>query len=194
MLIAHLETCQSCAHFYHQLEQVVSNSPGVALPDEYLPDDLEALAKQVIIAIPQEKSGLMGFVTTLWPFGKKAESQSSLQRAGQKGSTQFPHVQRPQSGGTKKQSTSQNSSTISQEQEALSTSTRLRNISRFQTTSDDQQGISQGISLGSKFGVNVPSRQQVEEQPLTLAESIRRKVLESVTPPASKSSETRSNF
>jgi hypothetical protein len=62
MLMQHLDSCDSCQRFHHQLEQVIQSTPEVPLPDECLPSNIEALAKRVLDEIPHEKPGFLSMM------------------------------------------------------------------------------------------------------------------------------------
>src|SRR5579871_3687445 len=68
MMIQHVESCDSCQRFQHQLEQIIQSTPEVPLPDECLPSNLEALAKRIMVEIPQEKPGFMSMLKSMLPF------------------------------------------------------------------------------------------------------------------------------
>src|SRR5688572_13774480 len=65
-VMAHLESCDSCSRFQHQLEQVIQSAPEVPLPDECLPSNLEALAKRIMVETPQEKPGFLSMIKGLF--------------------------------------------------------------------------------------------------------------------------------
>ncbi len=48
MVGAHLESCESCAKFHHQLQQVIMAAEEVPLPDEMSPSPPEALARNIM--------------------------------------------------------------------------------------------------------------------------------------------------
>jgi predicted regulator of Ras-like GTPase activity (Roadblock/LC7/MglB family) len=222
MLTAHIESCDSCARFQHQLDQVVQGTPDVALPDECLPSNLEALAKRIMDQIPQEKPGFFGMFKNLFGGGggggkkasapakggkqaaakgkgqpEKGKAQQSKSGKGKAvpviseaaesddslaGGSQFPHVRRRAEDAAKDAKGGKNKpvQAVQVDEELLATSTRLKNLQQKLQPVDEPQAQSQGMSLGSKFGMNVPMREsgQSEDAPLTLAESIRRKMVE----------------
>src|ERR1035437_9562163 len=75
MLMQHLESCDSCHRFQHQLDQVIQSTAEVPLPDECLPSNLEALAKRIMVEIPQEKPGFMSMLKGMFPFLNGAPPQ-----------------------------------------------------------------------------------------------------------------------
>ncbi len=69
MVGAHLESCESCAKFHHQLQQVIMAAEEVPLPDEMSPSPPEALARNIMEGLPQPKSSPFAFISKL--FAKK---------------------------------------------------------------------------------------------------------------------------
>ncbi len=199
MVLAHVEQCDSCARFQHQLDQVIQSAPEVPLPDECLPATLESLAKRIINELPQQKAGLLGIFDAIFPFfgklaaspakpkakpkaaGKDKQKQTQSQSQSQEeqsdslsGQGMFPHVRRQDTPARSAKKA------VTIDEELLATSARLRSQKQKLQGLEEPQALSQGQSLGTKFGVNVPVRDgaSVEDGPLTLAESIRRKVVE----------------
>src|ERR1700679_3348263 len=56
-LLIHLESCDSCQKFHHQVQQVILASEELPIPEELLPQKLETLARSVIEQLPQPKLG-----------------------------------------------------------------------------------------------------------------------------------------
>ena len=194
----HLESCDSCHRFQHQLDQVIQSTAEVPLPDECLPSNLEALAKRIMVEIPQEKPGFMSMLKGMFPFLNGAQPQQIKSKkdkpvkAGkgsnvadetddQKVSSNFPHVRRPKGSAADDQSgmpTPKGKRGVQPvDEDLLATSTRLKSLQRLQPVDQDPQAMS-SASLGTKFGMNVPMRDGGNggNEPMTLAESIRRKV------------------
>ncbi len=61
-LLIHLETCESCQKFYHQVQQVIIAAKDMEVPPELLPPRPEFLASGIIEHIPQAKPGLAGTI------------------------------------------------------------------------------------------------------------------------------------
>ncbi len=192
MLMSHLDACDSCERFRHQIDQVVQSAPEVPLPEECLPGNLEALARRVMQELPQDKPGFMDGIKNM--FGGTAGAGAKRERPSQRGkekapagapaaaagptgkdadkNSAFPHVRR--SGPAKIDDA---------EEDMRATSTRLRNISKM--VSDDGVDQSQtGFGLGSKFGMDIPNRDaQQADREMTFAESIRKKIGEQMSEP-----------
>jgi Putative zinc-finger len=93
MVLAHVEQCDSCARFQHQLDQVIQSAPEVPLPDECLPATLESLAKRIINELPQKKAGLRGIIDAIFPFFSKVSVPSGKSK-GQPVAKEKPFVVR----------------------------------------------------------------------------------------------------
>ena len=202
MVMAHLETCDSCARFQHQLDQVIQGTPDVPLPDECLPSNLEALAKRIMVEIPQEKPGFLSMLKGLLPFGKgqpkkdkkaQPQPQGLDDESGESGGG-FPHVRRKQLQDAPAPGTSNDgvpnlargkrqNIAMPVDEDLLATSTRLKSLQKLNPVDQDPQAMTSS-RLGGRFGVNIPEREQGDVGGgVNLAESIRRKVAESGTEP-----------
>jgi len=57
-LLIHLETCDSCQKFYHQVQQVIIAAEELELSEDLLPEKPQSLLSNIVEQIPQEKLGL----------------------------------------------------------------------------------------------------------------------------------------
>ncbi len=187
LLAAHLDSCQSCSRFQHQIDQVVQAAAELPIPEEAAPTNLESLARMIMQQLPQPKSNILSVFGGLFgggggakakePKPQKQAPQPMDDKAG--GGSRFPHVRRKKATeevekpGAKGKKTRE-----STEQEV--TAARLRGLSK-KSQSIEEQSQSGVRSLGEKFGMVAPHEQSAEEAPMTLAQSIRRRVTEQVT-------------
>ncbi|MBS1956810.1 MAG: roadblock/LC7 domain-containing protein [Cyanobacteria bacterium SZAS-4] len=185
MVGAHLESCESCAKFHHQLQQVIMAAEEVPLPDEMSPSPPEALARNIMEGLPQPKSSPFSFITKLFA-KKEKELPTSIDRGGDRGSqTKFPHVNRGAQAGADGSGMGMDAPrkemampTGKQKDEDHSgTSNRLRALAKGPVENREAQSTTR--SLGEKLGFAAPAGGSLtDDQPLTLAESIRRKISE----------------
>src|SRR5258706_7924771 len=193
MLGGHLDSCQSCARFEHQLDQVVQSAGELPLPEETVPTNLESLARMIMQQLPQPKASPLNIFGNLFGGGGGAKTKEPKQKKNQKeqqheeeapagGSSRFPHVKRQQSQAEQAQSSTRNKKlSASDMDDQKATTMRLSRMSKKSSTNEvnlNQSGSHQ--SLGAKFGMASPSQEGggADEQPLTLADTIRRKVTE----------------
>ena len=66
MLSAHLETCESCAKFHHQIQQVLLAADDVQLPDDLTPPQPEALARAIMEDLPEQKPSPFALFSNLF--------------------------------------------------------------------------------------------------------------------------------
>jgi predicted regulator of Ras-like GTPase activity (Roadblock/LC7/MglB family) len=181
MLLAHLDTCDSCARFHHQLEQVIQGAPEVTLPDEYIPNNIEALARQIMEELPQGGGGFLGFFTNLFASLTMKKQEAKVQKVGEdieETGGNYPHIRR--GGKNAEETVRPPKGRQDLEDDLRATSARLKSLVRLQQNSE--QKISRS-SLSDKFGMSTPQPiKEDSETPLTLAESIRRKVVEEKQP------------
>ena len=73
-LLMHLETCDSCQKFHHQVQQVILAAEELSIPQELQPQGLDQLAAKIKEQIPVSKTKLLdaavGFVDSLKNMGK----------------------------------------------------------------------------------------------------------------------------
>lgn len=163
----HIDQCESCQKFEHQLDQMIQGAEEMPLPEELTPPNPEALAKMVQDKLPQQKSSVFSMFTEMFSGGNK---QASRGNKGSKDKTEFP--KRGKSVANKRESRSVEDA---ESEEAMSG--RLKSLAREPDESRDLQSTTRG--LGEKFGfANAPTN-EANAAPLTLAESIRRKISES---------------
>src|ERR1700722_137897 len=62
-LLIHLETCESCQKFYHQVQQVIIAAEEMNLPDDLLPPQSELLVNKIVQNIPQQESGILAVIS-----------------------------------------------------------------------------------------------------------------------------------
>src|SRR5689334_475105 len=70
----HIEECESCGKFDHQLDQMIAGAEEVPLPEELTPPNPEAMAKLVQQQLPQQKSSVFGMFAGLFGSGQAAQS------------------------------------------------------------------------------------------------------------------------
>lgn len=188
-LLIHLETCESCQKFHHQVQQVILASEELPIPEELLPPKLEALARTVMEQLPQPKQGPMAKVMEvleklkgLLP-QKNGKLPAITTASNASRGSSFPHVTRHGGSGAPDMENPQRPKRFTEEdaEEAQANSSRLRALPRSFTQDnmiDSREAQSSTRSLGEKF-LGQPGAQLIDDQPLTLAESIRRKMSES---------------
>src|SRR5437870_7236268 len=98
MLFDHLDSCQSCSRFQHQIDQVIQASLEMPITEEAMPTNLESLARIVMQQLPQQKGSVLGIFGNLFGGGgrKKEAKPAKPAAAAQKssGGSRFPHVNR----------------------------------------------------------------------------------------------------
>ncbi len=193
--MAHLESCEPCAKFHHQLQQVILAAEEVPLPDEMLPQKEEQLARLIMQQLPAPKSSPLAFLTNF--FGKFKNGKTAAATS----SSAFPHRTTMPADEPNKQSEPPTfhrpPSRHDLEYDHSGTNTRLKAMkSMFDNEADrlyESNRDAQSGTLGGKFGVtgvapiSASISSEVDVKPLTLAESIRRKISESGKPPGSTS-------
>ncbi|MBA3992086.1 MAG: hypothetical protein C0469_01070 [Cyanobacteria bacterium DS2.3.42] len=209
MLSAHLETCESCAKFHHQIQQVLLAADDVQLPDDLTPPQPEALARAIMEDLPEQKASPFALFSNMFkgkdktpkgsqagmPGGQQQQQQNAVR--GKKDtmppgmemeqpSSRFPHRTQPQNIPTQAfEDTNPPQMAPPQAKgkppdDHSGTATRLKAIAKgmSEPLMDSREAQSTTRSLGEKFGMAGPN-QLTDDQPLTLAESIRRKIAES---------------
>jgi predicted regulator of Ras-like GTPase activity (Roadblock/LC7/MglB family) len=183
MVSAHLESCESCAKFHHQLQQVIMAAEEVPLPEEMAPNPPEVLARNIMEGLPQPKAGPFDFIINM--FAKKPkELPTTIDRGGDRGgASKFPH--RSSQGGDGMDMPRKEMAMPSgknKNDDHSGTSNRLRALAKGPGSNiekEDREAQSTTRSLGEKLGFAAPPGGSLtDDQPLTLAESIRRKVSE----------------
>ncbi|MFZ8469311.1 hypothetical protein ACO1MP_14215, partial [Staphylococcus aureus] len=71
MVVQHVESCDSCGRFSHQIEQVCQAALEVPLPEECCPASLEALAGKIMQTMPTEKQGFLSTIKNMISAPKK---------------------------------------------------------------------------------------------------------------------------
>lgn len=155
-LSAHLSQCETCERFHFQIDQIIRTAGDLDLPDDATPENLESLARIVIQQLPKPKAGPFAFFANLFG-GKKQPKEPAKPAHTPKSSSRFPHVRRNQS------TTNQNAVVQSAEDVPP-------------PIEDHSQSIS--TTLGGRFGRAHADASAEPEAPLTLADTIRRKVQE----------------
>ena len=201
-LINHLEGCESCAKFDHQLDQMIQAAQDTPAPDEVRPQNPEALARLIMEQLPQKKGSLTSMIMGIFggfgggkPKAPKAAKTSLAASSALKGgssaikekSNKFKgkdksndrelEPDRRPGGVTFGQKRSEHIDNEAIESQ-VGTFSRLKSISNRAPESLDRDAQSTTRSLGEKFGMQGASP-AFDEGPLTLAESIKRKVSES---------------
>ena len=197
-LINHLEGCESCAKFDHQLDQMIQAAQDTPAPDEVRAQNPEALARLIMEQLPQKKSSIVNMLMGMFSGGgsKAPKAKANKQKiqddtrggsaikeklkAKGKGKDNYTDKEpdmRPGgvSFGRKKDDQIDAAAIESQ----VGTFSRLKSISSNRAPEHlDREAQSTTRSLGEKFGMP-GSNTILDEGPLTLAESIKRKVSES---------------
>ncbi|MBU6451464.1 MAG: roadblock/LC7 domain-containing protein [Cyanobacteria bacterium REEB67] len=204
-LINHLEGCESCAKFDHQLDQMIQAAQDTPAPDEVRPQNPEALARQIMEQLPQKKGSLVNMILGMFSGGSKTPKAPKAAKGGKdkgardmredggsvikdklkaktKGKSKDSYTDKEPdmrpggvSFGRKKDDQIDNAAIESQ----VGTFSRLKSISSNRGGEQlDREAQSTTRSLGEKFGMP-GSNTILDEGPLTLAESIKRKVSES---------------
>lgn len=208
MLSAHLETCESCAKFHHQIQQVLLAADDVQLPDDLTPPQPEALARAIMEDLPEQKASPFAIFGGMFKGKEKVDKKGGAPQGGQQGGggrgkkdtmppmdmepqgSRFPHRSNtfPPSGQPITQfedsappSMAPPATKAKGPDDHSGTATRLKAIAKgmSEPLMDSREAQSTTRSLGEKFGMAAGPNQLTDEQPLTLAESIRRKIAES---------------
>jgi predicted regulator of Ras-like GTPase activity (Roadblock/LC7/MglB family) len=170
MVGAHLESCESCAKFHHQLQQVIMAAEEVPLPDEMAPNPPEALARNIMEGLPQPKGNPFEFFSKLF-----AKKEKELPNTIDRNASKFPHVTRGAQAEAEQQLSKPTGK--QKEEDHSGTSNRLKALARGPIENREAQSTTR--SLGEKLGFAAPAGGGLtDDQPLTLAESIRRKISE----------------
>lgn len=184
-LINHLETSSSGQKFHHQLDQMIQAAQDTPLPDELRPQNPESLARQIMEQLPQKKSSIFGFLSGLLGGGKAKSSSATSATRGKgdakkdkalaalgKGDKAIP----ARKIGKKEKAAEVRADEIESQ---VGTFSRLKSIGTRADIVDGRDAQSTTRSLGEKF-LGMPGQGNLmDEAPLTLAESIKRKVSES---------------
>ncbi len=175
-LDSHLEACESCARFDHQMVQMIEGAEEAPLPDEYMPPNPESLTKQVQQQLPQQKTNIFGAITSM--FGGGSGGGSKAQQKSQTSS--FPHKSGAEPKDKKDKKGKKGSYPSMDDDDGVTK--RLKSMGRTSAQTemrDSREQQSTTGSLGRKFGFETGTESLTDEAPLTLAETIRRKITES---------------
>ncbi len=197
-LLIHLEACESCQKFYHQVQQVIIAAEELELTDDLLPQNPQQLFNSVLENIPQEKREVKELVMSfLERFGlvrqnndaNKSGLISSLSGINISKKLSFEKISSP-AGDQFEEHVITN---WGQESIQQSAPQRIESASTFRSTPvpAPAQRVEQNLpqtqpaeeqiitrSLGQKFGISGANSVLNSNQPLTLAESIRQKISE----------------
>jgi len=171
-LDSHLEACESCARFDHQMVQMIEGAEEAPLPDEYMPPNPESLTKQVQQQLPQQKGNIFGAITSMFGGGAKAQQKSQT--------SSFPHKSGAEPKDKKDKKGKKGSYPSMDDDDGVTK--RLKSMGRTSAQTelrDSREQQSTTGSLGRKFGFETGAESLTDEAPLTLAETIRRKITES---------------
>src|ERR1700722_4856145 len=81
-LLIHLETCESCQKFYHQVQQVIVAAEEMTLPDDLLPKRSEVLSNSIFQTIPHYQTGFLAVLSKFlsrFPFLKMSQANNGAQ-------------------------------------------------------------------------------------------------------------------
>ena len=168
-LLKHLDSCDSCGKFNHQIQQVIIGTNDLNLPKSILPQSPEAICKKIIQDLPKPKSNLVILIESIIAKFKKAPlSKKNISHS------QEPHEQvltKPKNSKEKTQEI---------EEEHLAQTSRLRSLGKAVSdlVVESRESQSTTKSLGQKLKINTGNALTQEERPLTAAELIRLKVAE----------------
>ncbi len=177
-LLIHLETCDSCRLFHHQVQQVILASEDLPLPEELLPQKPEALSQRIVTELPEPPKGWFNSLLLLIDRFKGNGKPKSQANKGFNSEITFPHISRPIKSGDGQRAYKPNAEQID-DAEALGD--RLKSLPKniaAEPLTDSREAQSTTRSLGEKFGLQVPPSGLFEERPLNLAEAIRRQRLQ----------------
>jgi predicted regulator of Ras-like GTPase activity (Roadblock/LC7/MglB family) len=199
--VNHLETSDSGQKFHHQLDQMIQAAQDTPLPDDLRPQNPEALARMIMEQLPQKKGSIFGMFTSLFggggaqkSGGKKQGKESkgvgkkiNLNKGPKKGKEpSFDDdmdgpVEKPRMPGVKFGRKEKAAEAAAEDLEnQIGTFSRLKSINtRANDAMENRDAQSTTRSLGEKFGMAPGAINPLDEAPLTLAESIKRKVSES---------------
>ncbi len=206
-LIDHLEGSESGQKFHHQLDQMIQAAQDTPLPDELRPQNPEALARMIMEQLPQKKGSVFGFLTNLFSGGsggakpkqKKAEPQNGKGKVKDKGPDKGKFKgkgkgqesdfependdidQTPSPVGRGGMKFQRKTKEVDQEEieSQVGGFSRLKSIGTKAQEQENREAQSTTRSLGEKFSMPWAAQSGMDEGPLTLAESIKRKVTES---------------
>ena len=201
-LIEHLESSESGAKFHHQLDQMIQAAQDTPLPDELRPQNPEALARMIMEQLPQKKGSVFGFLGNLFsglskgkssaPAPQKQKVGKAPKAAPQKGKgrpgkpQEDEDMQEQEDSGSASRGPGMKFPRKGKELNADQIESqvggfgRLKSIgNKAQELEDNRESQSTTRSLGEKFSMPWANQEGPNEGPLTLAESIKRKVTES---------------
>lgn len=195
-LLIHLETCDSCQKFYHQVQQVIVAAEELELSEELLPPTPDTLFANAVANIPAEKPGLKNiFMSLLERIGILRKSESENQIPNQGGllprSSETPlrrQTIRP-TAEINRQAQITSHPLVNWEQglpppdagQAAEVFATEQSFGAGQSASADHIPIQDQVStrsLGEKFGISGVNNPLNNKQGLSLAESIRQKISE----------------
>jgi predicted regulator of Ras-like GTPase activity (Roadblock/LC7/MglB family) len=203
--VNHLETSDSGQKFHHQLDQMIQAAQDTPLPDDLRPQNPEALARTIMEQLPQKKGSIFAMFTNLFGGGQpkakakdagrskvdKSDKKGNLNRGGKgaakKASGQpaeddeFDAPSERRKPGVKFGRKDRETEISAEDREdQMGTFSRLKSISTRADAAENRDNQSTTRSLGEKFGMpGGTTSNPLDEAPLTLAESIKRKVSES---------------
>ncbi|MDZ4833034.1 MAG: hypothetical protein SGJ27_04465, partial [Candidatus Melainabacteria bacterium] len=167
----HIDACESCAKFEHQLDQMIQGAEEMPLPEELTPPNPEALAKMVQDKLPQQKSSVFSMFANMFGGSSGGNSAKATKTRISDKKTEFP--KRAAKGAPPEKH--RNAQEAADDKDM---SSRLKSLAREPEESRDVQSTTKGLGEKFGFGSNALSPQDAAT-PLTLAESIRRKISES---------------
>ncbi|MBP9091005.1 roadblock/LC7 domain-containing protein [bacterium] len=203
--VNHLETSDSGQKFHHQLDQMIQAAQDTPLPDDLRPQNPEALARTIMEQLPQKKGSIFAMFANLFGGGQpkakakdagrskvdKSDKKGNLNRGGRgaakKASSQpaeddeFEAPSERRKPGVKFGRKDREAEISAEDREdQMGTFSRLKSISTRADAAENRDNQSTTRSLGEKFGMpGGATSNPLDEAPLTLAESIKRKVSES---------------
>lgn len=177
-LLIHLETCDSCQNFYHQLQQVIIAAEELELSEDLLPEKPEELLNKILDNMPENQGGIkelvLSFLSRLGLGNIGLPTQGSL----------IPGL------GTlmnKLTPVPDSSFDLTAEQSLLRAHAPQKSLfPEKATVADLRRDTSVGTipatdqvttrSLGQKFGISAVTRTHDDLPALSLAESIKQKI------------------
>ena len=191
-LLIHLETCDSCQKFYHQMQQVIIAAEELDLSEDLQPRQPEDLFNKILLSLPVEKSNLTSFIISFlqrFGFMNNREKINPQEENGLLPPSNRAVAQKQMVFNNNDDNFSKGESLLTTQAFSFSTTnqvipslsketptTKLPEGQNFATNTVADQTVTR--SLGQKFGISAANTQLSNKQGLSLAESIKQKISE----------------
>ncbi len=128
-LLKHLDTCDSCGKFNHQIQQVIASTNDLNLPKSILPTSPEVICKKIIEELPKPKNSIVdlisSFITNLTkPKSKAPNSAKPVSKNSKQASNEKPVLANKSKDGKVK--------TVEEEDQAEQKETRIQETGMVQ--------------------------------------------------------------